>query len=218
MALTIPPEAFELSAWAKRAGVDDPLPYLRDLALIDTDTLRSVGAGVWGLNDVSGTWPDGGYSPARINLEEEARQLLTQLGRLSPGWRDDAYEAFKSHMMALVQQMEVTAAQFSTVGEVLVSLADEFELRWFEVVGFVVSAAGLLVGIIGLITAATTWWTGAGGVAGVILAVVGAVLAAVGLAISYLAAALPRLEELAEATERLDRVVPNMRWVDPQVG
>lgn len=92
MALPIPPEAYELSAWARRLGVDDPLPYLRELSLIDTDALRDVGTRVWGL-----AYRDSRFSE---NLADRAQRMWDRLLEdVGPTWSSRAaYPAFKDWM------------------------------------------------------------------------------------------------------------------------
>jgi hypothetical protein len=210
MAMIMPAEAYELSRWASRVGTDDPLPYLRDFALIDTDTIRDVGLHVWGGQD------PGNHSPARTNLETEAADLLKKLYQdLSPHWQDTQYDAFELHMEAIAERMNLTASHFSTIGDVLVGIADEFELRWYEIIGWVVSTAGLVVAVAGFVVAIVTLETVIGPIISLIVALVGLVVAAAGFAITYLSTVVPRLEELAEAIERLNEVAPPVRWLEP---
>jgi hypothetical protein len=213
MALIMPAEAYELSRWAIRVGTEDPMPYLRDFALIDTDAIRDVGLHVWGGQDA------GEHSPARTNLEAEAADLLKKLYQdLSPQWQDTQYDAFELHVEALAERMNLTASHFSTIGDVLIGIADEFEMRWYEIAGWVVSTAGLVVAAAGVVMAIVTFETLIGPIISLIVALIGLVVAAVGFAITYVSSVHPRLEELGEAMERLNEVAPPVRWLEPEVN
>ncbi|MGH3681540.1 MAG: hypothetical protein ACRDT2_15015 [Natronosporangium sp.] len=201
MALPIPPEAYELSAWARRLGVDDPLPYLRELSLIDTDALRDVGTRVWGL-----AYRDSRFSE---NLADRAQRMWDRLLEdVGPTWSSRAaYPAFKDRMETIRDAMDLEEAnRLPVVGNVLVDLADAFEVAWLEIVGWVISAAGLVVAAAGLVMAGFAILSGVGAPAGVILAVISMIIAVASLYVTYLSTTRPRLADLAEAGSRVEHL------------
>jgi hypothetical protein len=203
MALTIPFEAYELSAWAKRVGAEDPLPYLRDMALIDTDMLRDIGTRVWGLEYRAAPIPD--------ELVECARRMWDRLLEdVSPAWSNSiAYDNFRSHMETVRDAMiEEEAARFPTVGQALVAIAEAFEVTWLEIVSWIVSTLSLIVSIAGLsvsvIIGVTTAWTGAGAVFSAVLGFVSLIVGVAGLMVTYWNSVKPRLAALANAGSKID--------------
>lgn len=197
--MMVPAEAYQLSHYARQVGADDPLPYVEDLAKVGLETLRTVGATVWGDHAEPG--------PFRVEMEEEAALLLEKLHKdVHPEWSGEQYQAFEHHMRTLTSRMDERAREFSVIGATLVEIAQEFEFAWYEVVGLIVSALGLVVSAVGVVIAITTGWTGVGAIAGVITALVGLIISAVGLAITHVSAVQPRLAAAAEALERMNEI------------
>lgn len=210
--MTFPHEVFQLSSYAQQAGTDDPVPVLQAISMIDTDTLRHIGRNVW-TESSAAFGPTTSYL-ARFVLQTEADQLLTML---SPaGWDDARYAAFEVHITGIVERMRELSGQCEIVGDALVTIADEFEMQWTELMGLVVAAIGLIVATVGLVVAALTWWTGVGAVAGLVIAVIGFIITFAGYVIALWTSIKPRLDALAEIQEQFNEIAPPGRWVEPE--
>lgn len=204
--MIVPPEVYELDAWARRLGLQFPLVDVVDLLTIDTDTLRRVGTDVWGL--------DSQPSQIQQTLTATSADMWDTYNRnVAHTWQDTASAAFERRLTAIRNVLTGdpygggvpgVSQDLPVVGGALVALADEFEIRGLEVVGWVItglgaiiSAAGLVVAIVGL---------GAGGVGaivGLVIAIIGMIVSAIGLAVAFLQTIMPRLEALVNANNAI---------------
>lgn len=211
MALVIPDELRELSSIARALGCDDPLRYLEELSWVDIDRLRSVGEDVWGAG--------GEKAPAQAALEDHAERLTEMLlSSVQDRWTGEAYEQFASYMETVERAIEDEAAALQVVGSALVGVAESFEVRWYEIVGYVLGVIGLILGIAGVVIALFTGITGVGAVVGLIVGIIGVILGAVGLIIAGFASILPRLEAMIEAMQGLGPRVTAATAVDELGG
>lgn len=179
--------------------------------MIDTDTLRHVGRDVW-TESYATFGPTTSYL-ARFVLETEADGLLT---KLSPaGWDDASYPTFEAHIAGIVERMRELSGQCAVVGDVLVAIADEFEMQWDELMGLTIATIGLIIGAVGFAVALFTWWTGVGALAGLVIGIIGFIIAFAGYIITLWMSLKPRLEALAEAQNQFNEIAPPGRWIDP---
>lgn len=210
--MMLPQEVYELSAWAQRVGVDDPLPALRSISLIDTDAIRQVGTDVWSQSHVTDD-PWRSQFLARFVLADEADRLLL---RLSPeGWDDAGYVAFERHMIDITDRMAELAEHCAVIGDQLVEIADAFEMHWVELCGFVVGTVGLILAAV-LVGPPFLAFLAAGAVGGLVVAVFGYIIAYAGYLTTLWSSAKPRLDALAEATDRFNEIAPPGRWIEPE--
>ncbi len=115
----IPAGVHGLTRAAKYFNVDDPVPWIHELSLIDSDTLRRVGEDVWGTADRR--------SPSDTHLREWADRLVEQmLVEVAGRWTGQAYADFEPYVRTIKRAMEDEAEHFAVVGETLVAVADEF--------------------------------------------------------------------------------------------
>lgn len=198
--MIVPIEAYELSGWASRLGAEDPLPYLRGLALIDTDAIREVGERVWGV-----TYRGGPVGDALVVAGHRLwGDLLTQL---RPAWEMSAgYEPIAQQLQVIRDALDDEAARIPIVGQVLVDIADAFEVQWYEVVTWVVTALAFIVAIVGLFAAST--------VVGVVVAVIALVIAAAGALAAFWNTTRPRLAMLASSSSRISGMASPASGVD----
>ncbi|GAA3770288.1 hypothetical protein GCM10022225_66500 [Plantactinospora mayteni] len=196
MALVIPAEVRELSSIARAVGCDDPLRYLEDLSWVDTDRLKAAGENVWGAG--------GEKVAAQVMLEEHAERLTEMLlSSVQDRWTGEAYEQFVNYMATIERAIDDEAAALQVVGSALVDVAESFEVRWYEIVGYILGVIGLILGIVGAVIAVYTGITGVGAVVGLIVGIVGVIIGAVALIIAGFASILPRLEAMTEAMQNI---------------
>src|SRR5690606_10060933 len=173
------PEVYEIDAWARRVGLQFPLVDVVDLLTIDTDALRRIGTDVWGL--------DSQPSQIQQTLTATSADMWDTYNRdVAHAWQDTASVAFERRLTAIRDTLTGdpygggvpgVAQDMPVVGGALVALADEFEVRGLEAVGWVIAGRGALVAIIGLLFA------GSGG--GLVVAVAGLVLGLLGRVIAF---------------------------------
>src|SRR5690606_30424674 len=191
------PEVYEIDAWARRVGLQFPLVDVVDLLTIDTDALRRIGTDVWGL--------DSQPSQIQQTLTATSADMWDTYNRdVAHAWQDTASAAFERRLTAIRDTLTGdpygggvpgVAQDMPVVGGALVALADEFEIRGLEAIGWVIAGLGALVAIIGMFFAGTG--------AGLVVAVAGMVLGLLGLVIAFLQTLLPRLEALANASNSI---------------
>src|SRR5690606_24159448 len=208
------PEVYEIDAWARRVGLQFPLVDVVDLLTIDTDALRRIGTDVWGL--------DSQPSQIQQTLTATSADMWDTYNRdVAHAWQDTASVAFERRLTAIRDTLTGdpygggvpgVAQDMPVVGGALVALADEFEVRGLEVVGWVVAGLGAIIAAAGLVTAAVGLafaGTGVGlvvAVAGLLVSIIGMVVAALSLAVVYLQTLLPRLEALANTSNEIHEI------------
>jgi hypothetical protein len=185
------------------------MPTMEGISMIDTDRIRHVGMNAWTeSHNLGGAWES--QFLARYVLSDQGDRLLT---KLSPeGWTGEGYLAFEAHMTGMVERMRVISDQCGVVGDVLVGIANEFEMQWYELVGLVIAAIALILAAVSVVLAIFTAETVVGAI---IFTIVGAIFALAGFIVAYWSNIKPRLDELAEATERFNEIAPPGQWVEP---
>lgn len=204
--MIVPPEVYELDAWARRLGVQFPLVDVVDLLTIDTDTLRRVGTDVWGL--------DSQPSQIQQTLTATSADMWDTYNRnVAHTWQDTASAAFERRLTAIRNVLTGdpygggvpgVAQDLPVVGGALVALADEFEIRGLEVIGWVITGLGAIVSAAGLVVAIVGFGAGGvGAIVGLVIAIIGMIVSVIGLAIAYLQTVIPRLEALVNANNAI---------------
>lgn len=205
--LTIPAELRQLSWFADKLGCEDPIKYLEELSWVDIERLRQVGEQVWGA--------DGRDSEATRALERHADQLNEWLlTSVQDRWEGDAYQRFEAYMKVVEQAISDEVERLPIVGSALVSVADAFEVRWYEVIGYALAVLGLILGIAGIVVAVVTGITGVGAVVGLILGIVGLIIGVAGLLVAVCASVIPRIEAMDAAMLDLGPIGSTSTQVD----
>lgn len=204
--MIVPPEVYELDAWARRFGLQFPLADVVDLLTLDTDALRRIGTDVWGR----------GSQPSQIQqtlTATSADMWDTYLREVAPTWQDTASVAFEKRLTAIRDTLTGdpyggaapgVAQDLPVVGDALVALADEFEIRGLEVVGWVITGLGAIISAVGLVVSVIGAFAGGvGAIVGLVIAVIGMIISVIGLAVAYLQTIVPRLEALANTSSAI---------------
>lgn len=211
MSLELPAELRKLSSIAQMVNCADPISYLEDLSGVDIDTIRRVGREVWGVAGLK--------SPAQDKIESVADWLVNQLyTSVQDYWEGDAYAEFERHMLIIRRALEEEAERLQPVGEALVAVADAFEVQWYEIVGYALSALGLIIGVAGLAIAIAGPLAGpavaAAEIVGLILSLIGLVIGIAGLLVALIASVQPRLATIHSATCSVDELQTAESGVD----
>jgi hypothetical protein len=173
-------------------------PVLTQLSLIDSDKLRAV-AKVWGTSDA-----DLGV-PATVG-HEVPKKVNEAIVPLAERWEGQAYTNFKQWMGELNGVVDQYGAPAHLTGTVLNDLAEQFDLSWLEIIGLIMSIAGLVTAVAGF--AAPEFAVSKA--AAIVGTVVGAIGAYLDLVVSVFDSALPRIEAAKAAHETLTQKVNNM--------
>ena len=222
MSMTLPAEILDLERLVDQLNqlgrrflgydvCENPVSYLRDWALIDTETIRRVGEQVWGTPAAT--------SAAADLLDTDAALLRESLLKtVQDGWQGEAYENFDHYIARVTQALTEETTRMSLVGEALVDIADAFETAWWEILSWALALVGLLVSAIGAALAtvgfaetfaATATVVGAPigiilGTASMVMAFVSGVIAVASATVTYMSSVLPRLYELESARSTLE--------------
>ena len=165
-----------------------PLPRigdtLRNIALFDPDAVRTAAA-AWGSDGADGI--PGSMAAA---VTQDLTEVVTKVGQR---WEGDAWQTFKQDMDLALDLIARIGEPAGQIGDLLTDLVGDLEMGWEEIVGWVLTIAGIVV-------TAVTWSTGIGAVVGLVITVIGVLL-------SLYSTVVKRLLDLNTGVEELERLI-----------
>lgn len=162
-------------------------PILDQFSLIDSNQFERV-ALVWGKNDNEPGIP-------KSIGEGVAEKVDDACDAVTLRWTGEAATSFTTLMGDLTDNVLTKyGAPAHQVGAILLEIAEEFRLNWFEIIGLVGGGIGLVIGILGI--------PGTAG-ASLVLSIIGAILGGVTLLISMVASLDQRLGPVKDGIQEL---------------
>jgi hypothetical protein len=185
----------KLDAAARQTGLAVPSleATLRDLSMFDCDHVRQVARDAWGTG---GAYP-GRPGQVATGVPDSIITVTTKVGERWTGAAWTAFEKSMTDVRALIGKLTEPAQQ---LGLQLESAADDMEMGWTELVGWVLTIGGLVV-------TAVFWETGVG-------AVVGLVITLIGVLVDAFASVVPRVLAVSDLLSVLEK---DMREKIPSV-
>ncbi|MCT2582844.1 hypothetical protein [Actinophytocola gossypii] len=165
-----------------------PVPQLGDtlrkIALFDPDAVRTAAA-AWGTGGGDGL--PGSMANA---ITQDLTEVVTKVGQR---WEGEAWQAFKQDMDLALDLIARIGDPAGQIGDLLTDLAGDLEMGWEEIVGWILTLAGIVVML-------ATWETFVG-------AVVGAVITVIGLLLDAYSTVVKRLLNVNTSVEELERLI-----------
>jgi hypothetical protein len=175
-----------------------PTPKLRTIltqfSLIDSNLIQEVGEELWGTGGEHAGLPGKLAMELPIGIE-------AAVGKAAERWSGQAFNSYRQYMT----QVEGVLGRFTEpaqqVGDVLVKIAEAFRTTWIEVVGLLVTVAGVIVAVAALAVPLPD--EGVSKILGVIVLAATEVLAAITVGISAITTLTPRITAAHDAMDTL---------------